>query len=103
MGGFWRLVVVSTGRDTRHPGLETRDATQHPAGHRMACRPARVSLVPGLGGPALGSGARQGSLLGPLTVPRWAGQGLVWTSHWREEAARTQRLGGLGSLGASRA
>ena len=103
MGGFWRLVVVSTGRDTRHPEVETRDATQHPAGHRMPCRPARVSLVPGLGGPALGSGARQGSLLGPLTVPRWAGQGLEWTGRWREEAARTQRLGGPGSLGTSRA
>lgn len=56
----------------------------------------------GLGGPALGSDSRQGSLLGPLTVPCWVGQGLAWTGHWREEVARTQRLGGLGSLGTSR-
>ena len=54
MGGFWRLVVISTGRDTRHPGVETRDATQHPAVPRTPCHPACVSLVPGLGGPCSG-------------------------------------------------
>ena len=47
-------MVISTGRDTRHPGVETRDATQHPAVPRTPCHPARVSLVPGLGGPCSG-------------------------------------------------
>lgn len=54
LGGFWRLVVVSTGRDTRHPGVETRDGTQHPAVHRTLCHAAHVSLVPGLGGSCFG-------------------------------------------------
>lgn len=103
LGDFWRLVVVSTGRGTRHPGIETRDATQP---LRCAGRPVLQPTCPwcqGLGGPALGSGSRRGSLLGPLTVLRWAAQGLAWTGCWWEEAARTQRLGGPGSLGTSRA
>ena len=73
-----------------------------PKVHRMPCHPAHMTLVPVLGGPALGSGSCRGSLLGPLTVLRWAAQGLACTGCWWEEAARTQKLGGPGSLGASR-
>lgn len=73
-GDLWLSVLAGT------PGIRGWRPGMPLSTLRCPGRPVIQPACPwcqGWAGLALGSGSCQGSLLGPLTVPRWAGQGLA--------------------------